>query len=861
MSGIDGFTKFCSHLNELPFIDEVALSITNYNVTLDEVIYKFSPGSAYFNGSDAYLELENSSVWDMAGGNFTYDFWFYPRAESRMALFSGSSDYWIGLDYHFQGTRNVNLWASSNGFSWDLINADPGGNGIGTISLNLNAWNHIALVRNGNNWRTYLNGIHDVDITVTGSIINKSEVKRIGNWGTGSYKLFGNIDEPRYSEGVVRWANDFIPPTSEYNASTAEIINSDSTIIANINTETIESDSYIVAEVLYNVNNKISFTKRVLSDVNNKFNMVKLSLKDINNMFNMVKGLLYDIRNDFRTKKLQYTNIRNDIRFIKSWQKGTIGGFKSLGKEYIKVYIATVENTNVDVDSITFSRVKNQPHTASFELAQAYDSTKPTEESAIEIKYADISIYSGYITSISPTDSPEKIRIECQDEYWKQNKVNNLDPTQTNKYFYVGHKPTDNKEKYYETIKSAVATEYLWNIDIGNFVPETIDCFAKGASDVLADLIQQCGNYGFYYDVNKNKKLWRAGEGSVINLNRQVAGTNLGLYDVIEHKFSENIDQIVNKLRVQMGNKIIKTQNGGSRTYEGYNYESYERYVAPAWDASYEVLAKWSGNGYGWDWHKPEDNRYYNDIFKKYTLPALDPELSSWSDRYAPYVEIYNSGGWEIYNAPSAGSGNVYRLTEGFTIDYENSILTLNDPTFLYTTNSNGECVYIKAPIVKVFLWKKNFWTVTLDPSDNPESDIGNDLMFFTDKMGSYSETIMKDLNLSSYGIQVGYETYDGLGNKIIVPSWDDTDFAEDMANWQLSKTCDKKIRGNITVTLDTLCFYGIDLDKRIYISGITDEIMNVISIDVNMNTFTASIELENSRSYTRTVSLPAREV
>jgi hypothetical protein len=127
--------------------------------------------------------------------------------------------------------------------------------------------------------------------------------------------------------------------------------------------------------------------------------------------------------------------------------------------------------------------------------------------------------------------------------------------------------------------------------------------------------------------------------------------------------------------------------------------------------------------------------------------------------------------------------------------------------------------------------------------------------MFFTDKMGSYVDTIIKDLNFSNLSIQEGGTRTLPDGAIELIPSWNDTVFAKDKANWELSKNCDIKIRGNIIITLDAICFYNIDLTKRIFIDGITDEPMNIISINYNISNFTVNITLENSRYYNRTVS------
>lgn len=613
---------------------------------------------------------------------------------------------------------------------------------------------------------------------------------------------------------------------------------SDAKLLAIGEQKTIFSSAKIAIQVLYNINQKFNTATRVLSNILNKINTSISVISNINNFVNTCYSVLSNVRNDFRTRKLTLNNVNNDIRFLYSWQKTATGVLQSLGKTYIKVYINSVEQTDVDVDSINIGKDWNVAHSASFDLGRAYDSTKPIMKSTVEIKYNNWVLYSGYITQISPAESPEKIRIGCYDEYWKEN--------QSNSYYHVGHQPTDDRELYYSNIASALLSEHSWNLPIGNFVPQEINNFGIGKSDAISNLIQESGNYGWFYDVDGTKKLITAGTGSIININRQVLGTNIGLYDLLSHSFNEKIDEITNKYRVQMGEKVIRkfSSAGGSRTYAGYNYASYHQYVEPLWDASLEMLSRYTSSGYGFDHPDPDNLEAYRDVFTKYSMPYLNPDLSSWSDRYPPYVEIYTTT-WRMFNCVAE------KLTDGFTIDYENGILTLNEPRYLYNLDANGECSSVRAPAIKLFLWKKDYYTYTVSPSEDPESEVSNPLMFFTDKMGDYSETIIKDLNLSNLSIQVG-----GVNGTEIIPSWDDTAFALDYANWELSKHCDKKIFGSIELTLDAVCFYGIDLTKRIYISGITETPMNIISMSYNLSNFTVTIQLENKRYFNRTVSL-----
>lgn len=151
--------------------------------------------------SGGYISVANSANFDFAGGDFAIEYWFRPTQETRMSLFAGNTDLWMGMDYHYNGTRNINMWASSTGTSWNLIHADGGGNGIGGLSLALNAWNHIVWTRQGNVWRTYVNNVLDKSITVAGSIITRTEIKRIGLWGNGVFQLVGRVDAFRAYKG------------------------------------------------------------------------------------------------------------------------------------------------------------------------------------------------------------------------------------------------------------------------------------------------------------------------------------------------------------------------------------------------------------------------------------------------------------------------------------------------------------------------------------------------------------------------------------------------------------------------------------------------------------------------------------
>lgn len=161
-----------------------------------------SDGVIYFDGNGDYLDIGTEAL----GSLFAIEFWWYPLSPDRQALVAYSADFSVGLDYGCNGVRNVSVWASSTGGGWNLINADGGGNGIGTISLTLNAWNHIALSVSGGVFTTRINGTQDKSVSAAGSIYTAGRSLRIGVWGNGAYPAYGYLSNFRLVNGAVTGA-------------------------------------------------------------------------------------------------------------------------------------------------------------------------------------------------------------------------------------------------------------------------------------------------------------------------------------------------------------------------------------------------------------------------------------------------------------------------------------------------------------------------------------------------------------------------------------------------------------------------------------------------------------------------------
>lgn len=219
-----GSTLFLLNFTNSGIIDQTAkINLSTFgSAAVSTTQNKFGGSSISCITGTSYLLASASNTLEFGSGNFTIEFWWYPVSTSRQALYHGSfgTDWSIGIDYSAVSTnQKIGIWASSSGSSWNLINADNGGNGIGTTTVTQNAWNHIAYVRNGTTWMLFVNGNRDLNVTgVSGSIVSRpTTLKAIGAWySTGSVvPQTGYIDDFRISK-VARYSTNFTPATTAF---------------------------------------------------------------------------------------------------------------------------------------------------------------------------------------------------------------------------------------------------------------------------------------------------------------------------------------------------------------------------------------------------------------------------------------------------------------------------------------------------------------------------------------------------------------------------------------------------------------------------------------------------------------------
>lgn len=199
-------------------IDHTAKNnITTYGTAaISSTQSKFGGTSMYFNGTTDFASIRSSNLLDFGSGDFTIEMWVrFPSntGDIRTFLTKGWGSGAFAPYVFLQTATGVTFYSSSSGSSWDIAS---GVTVIGTTSLN--TWYHIAVTRNGSNFRIFVDGTQ-VGSTFTSSatLLSNSSDVTIGSGISGS-STFVNcyIDDLRITKGYARYTSNFTPTTTAF---------------------------------------------------------------------------------------------------------------------------------------------------------------------------------------------------------------------------------------------------------------------------------------------------------------------------------------------------------------------------------------------------------------------------------------------------------------------------------------------------------------------------------------------------------------------------------------------------------------------------------------------------------------------
>ena len=196
------FLLKCQAGNTFTDVGPYGYTVTNYgSVTSSTTTAKFaSTASASFSGSNSLTVADNATL-RPGTGSFTWEFWWYPTS-----LTSYRTP--LGKGYVSSGDL---LLQTGPGDGKIIVYSGGSAKIEASTAVTVNAWNHIALVRNGTAMALYLGG------TSVGTQTNSDNISGTAALGIGDtvvpsgYGSAGFIQDVRLSNAAVYTAA-FTPP-------------------------------------------------------------------------------------------------------------------------------------------------------------------------------------------------------------------------------------------------------------------------------------------------------------------------------------------------------------------------------------------------------------------------------------------------------------------------------------------------------------------------------------------------------------------------------------------------------------------------------------------------------------------------
>lgn len=193
--GANNSSTFTDEKGHVPNINGTPVISTNYS--------KFGGSSLYLNAS-SNLFFNNQSDLDLSTGDFTIECWLY--------ILSNPDNFGI---YVKSGASNTGVLVNTKKLSFWIDANSPAPYLKGSTDLEMGQWYHLAVCRDADTFKCFVNGILDGSTTfpqATSLGLNSAVL------GGGFYQnsLNGYIDEFRLTKGFTRYTTNFTIPDSAF---------------------------------------------------------------------------------------------------------------------------------------------------------------------------------------------------------------------------------------------------------------------------------------------------------------------------------------------------------------------------------------------------------------------------------------------------------------------------------------------------------------------------------------------------------------------------------------------------------------------------------------------------------------------
>ena len=179
-------------------------------------------GSAYFDGTGDHLTVPFTAggPLDFGAGNFTIEYWINTTVNGNttgIGYFNSGQDYgyaWIlTVD-----TSNIRMQISSAAVTTSLDYSTSG------VTITDGTWHHIALVRSGNTFTTYVDGIARGTGSSSITLYAPSQPLRIGMSNTYPGYFTGYVSNYRIVKGTALYTSNFTPSTAPLTAVSGTVL-------------------------------------------------------------------------------------------------------------------------------------------------------------------------------------------------------------------------------------------------------------------------------------------------------------------------------------------------------------------------------------------------------------------------------------------------------------------------------------------------------------------------------------------------------------------------------------------------------------------------------------------------------------
>ena len=190
-----------------------------------------STAQSKFGGSSLYLGATGDSVsisdtyWNTVinSGDFTIEFWVRFTGNDNSLLvyngtWSGASNGWFVQRYGTASLSGQIIFFFRDSGGWQYINYSQGTR----TTVSEDTWYHVAVTRNSNTWKLFLNGTAEDTITNSNSIVTGTEGKLMIDY-SASYTLTGYLEDMRITPGIARYTSNFTAPTTAHLTSAGDV--------------------------------------------------------------------------------------------------------------------------------------------------------------------------------------------------------------------------------------------------------------------------------------------------------------------------------------------------------------------------------------------------------------------------------------------------------------------------------------------------------------------------------------------------------------------------------------------------------------------------------------------------------------